>query len=91
MAALGAKPEAVGFLLEGHPVAEYNGVYKLQTEHKGLDGLYQHDLDLEGWALRKKLWLRIVEHAVRGALDAGGPPESVGRLRRRTESGGARA
>ena len=47
--AAGEEPEATGFLLEGHPDSGHNGVYKLQTEHKGRDGVYQHDLDTEGW------------------------------------------
>ena len=33
--AAGEKPEATGFLLEGHPQAAYEGVYRLHSEHKG--------------------------------------------------------
>ena len=28
-------PQSVGFSLEGHPVASYNGVYRKVSEHKG--------------------------------------------------------
>eukprot|EP01045_Picozoa_sp_COSAG04_P035313 COSAG04_NODE_8096_length_1024_cov_0.887568_1_plen_189_part_01 len=46
--AAGEKPEATGFLLEGHPQPAFNGVYRLHSEHEGwpvlknANGMYCH-------------------------------------------------
>ena len=33
--AAGERPQPTGFLLEGHPLPEFSGVYRLESEHEG--------------------------------------------------------